>query len=85
MIYDLKPQNNQKSFYGKAKIEQNENGETLYFYGVKIMTRDTSGKLTRFWDGKIAGSGKWSATTGKHIRAFCGLNKADFLKIAMAQ
>lgn len=30
------------------------------------------GSLVRLWGG-------WSNTTGKHIKAFCGLNKAGFM------
>ena len=30
--------------------------------------------LVRLWDG-------WSATTGRHIKAFCGLNKAAYMAL----
>lgn len=62
----------QKSFYGKAKIRRDDDGsETLISYNTEIMRRDENGKLWRIWDG-------YSQTTGRHVRAFCGLNKKQF-------
>ena len=91
--YELKP-TDRKSFYGKAVVEIDEiNGtRTLYSYDVKIMSvDDRTGELHRFWDG-FAECGfngrttyKWSATTGRHIAAFCGLNKASFLALPLEQ
>lgn len=72
MVYELKPSNGQKSFYGKAQVELNEHGmRTLYSYGTKIMSIDRYGEMARFWDG-------WTATTGKHIKAFSGLDKKGY-------
>lgn len=79
MIYELKPtpEQNQKSFYDKAYVKQNIDGsESLYSYNTLIMTRDINGNYTRQWDG-------WTQTTGKHIKAFCDLNKKQFLNIEM--
>lgn len=74
--YELMPTNNRKSFYGKAIIEVDGNGtETLYSYGTKIISKDKVGTLTRFY------VGRWSATTGRHILAFCGLCKSEFLAL----
>lgn len=74
-IYELKPTNGQKSFSGNALVHIDDDGtETLYSYQTPIIKRTPDGKLFRLWDG-------WSATTGKHIAAFCGLNKAQFLNI----
>ena len=71
--YDLMPNGTQKSFYGKAIVEiDNAGNETLYSYNTPIMTRLANGSLVKLWDG-------WSNTTGKHIKAFCGLNKAGFM------
>lgn len=78
-IYELKPtpEQNQKSFYDKAYVKQNIDGsESLYSYDTLIMTRDTDGNYTRQWEG-------WSQTTGKHIKAFSGLNKKQFLNLSM--
>ena len=72
MLYDLKPIDGRKSFYGKAKIYLEENGDkTLYSYGTKILTITKEGKYIKFWN-------DWSATTGRHIAAFCGLNKKQY-------
>ena len=71
--YELVPKDSHKSFYGKAVVYVFEGCEYLHSYGTLIMSRD-SGVLTRHWDG-------WSATTGRHIKAFCGLNKQEFMSL----
>ena len=74
-IYELKPTTNQKSFYGKAIVKVDDNGnETLYSYNTPIIKKLVDGTYKKLWDG-------WTATTGKHIRSFCGLNKAEFIKL----
>ena len=74
--YELMPKDGHKSFYRKAIVQvDNQGTETLQSYGTKIISRDSSGNLKRFY------KGLWSATTGRHIKSFCGLNKADFLKM----
>lgn len=71
MLYELMPKY-RKSFYGKAVVDIAADGtETLYSYNTPILKRSKDGTLTRLWSG-------WSATTGSHIAAFCGLNKAQF-------
>lgn len=73
--YELIPTDGRKSFYGKAVVVVEDNGtETLLSYGTPIIKRLVSGELVKLWDG-------WTATTGRHIRAFCGLNKADFMSL----
>jgi len=73
--YALIPTDGRKSFYNKAIVTVDENGaETLYSYGTAIIKRLVSGELVRLWAG-------WSATTGRHIKAFCGLNKAGFMAL----
>lgn len=73
--YELTP-TNRKSFYGKAIVVMDDTGnKTLYSYNTLIITRTNSGELVRLWDG-------WSATTGRHIKAFCGLNKAEFMSLS---
>ena len=70
--YELIPNDGRKSFYGKAVVEVADDGsETLYSYGTPIVKKTAAGELVRLWDG-------WSATTGRHIKAFCGLNKAAY-------
>lgn len=74
-IYELKPNDGCKSFYGKATVVIDDNGtETLYSYGTPIISRETNGELKKIWD-------SWSATTGRHIKAFCGLNKTQFMNL----
>lgn len=73
--YDLMPIDGRKSFYGKARVKVADDGsETLYSYETKIITRTPSGEFVKHWGG-------WSATTGRHIKAFCGLNKAEYMKL----
>lgn len=74
-IYDLIPADGRKSFYGKAKVFIGDDGtETLYSYDTPIIKRTAAGELVRMWDG-------WSATTGRHITAFCGMHKAEYIKL----
>ena len=73
-MYELKPIDGRKSFYGKAVVEVDASGETLYSYNTPIIKRTAAGELVRLWAG-------WSATTGRHIAAFCGLNKAGFMAL----
>lgn len=73
--YELIPTDGRKSFYGKAVVIVEDNGtETLYSYNTPIIKRLVSGELVKLWDG-------WTATTGRHIQAFCGLNKTAFMSL----
>lgn len=73
--YELTPIDGRKSFYGKAfVIVDDDNTETLYSYGTKIITRTNKGDFVRHWGG-------WSQTTGRHIKAFCGLDKKSFMNL----
>lgn len=70
--FELMPNDGRKSFYGKAVVEiANDGTETLYSYNTPIIKRLVSGELVKLWGG-------WSATTGRHIKAFCGLSKKEF-------
>ena len=74
-IYELKPTNGQKSFYGKALVKRNDDGtEVLYSYGTPVIKRTADGELVKMWD-------DWSATTGRHVKAFCGINKAEYMQL----
>lgn len=70
------PEQHQKSFYGKAFIIVNDKTmtTTLFSYDTKIMTKYQDRHYERHYD-------NWTQTTGKHIKAFSGLNKAEFLKL----
>ena len=71
------PEQNQKSFYGKARVQIDNKGTAfLYSYNTLILSKDIDSNYIRYWDG-------WSQTTGKHIRAFSGLNKKQFLNLKM--
>lgn len=75
--HELFPADGRKSFYGKAYTVTDADGcETLYSYNTPIILRK-GGRLVRLWGG-------WSMTTGRHIAAFCGLNKAGFFALPMA-
>ena len=70
--FELHPVDGRKSFYGKAAVLVYGDGtEVLRSYSTNVLKRKPDGTLVRMWDG-------WSATTGRHIKAFCGLNKAGF-------
>lgn len=70
--YELMPVDGRKSFYSKAFVMVSEDGtETLYSYGTAIIKRTKNGKLLKIWNG-------WSLTTGRHIKAFCDLNKEQY-------
>lgn len=74
-IYELTPTNGQKSFYGKAIVKIEENGtETLFSYNTPIIKREKDGELIKLYDG-------WTQTTGKHIKAFCGLSKKEYMSL----
>ena len=75
--YELIPTDGRKSFYGKAVVMvADDMTETLYSYGTKIIEKTPGGGLVRFWGG-------WSQTTGRHIKAFCGLNKSDYERLPL--
>lgn len=78
MWFELKPTTRQKSFYGKAFVDVENGVKTLYSYETPIIRVLKDGTFERLWDG-------WSATTGKHINAFCGLNKADFTSLPIKE
>lgn len=78
-IYELKPTagQNQRSFYGKATVIIADDGsETLLSYDTPIIKKDSTGAYIRLYDG-------YTATTGRHIRAFCGMNKAEFMRLPL--
>lgn len=70
--YNLIPTDSHKSFYGKAIVIVNDDGtRTLISYTTPVLRENADGTYTRLWWG-------WSATTGRHIRSFCGMNKAEY-------
>lgn len=89
----LKPEDSHKSFYGRAFVRKYDDGsESLFSYDTEIIWRSPNGKNWRVWEGSwILRHGpfntvyedfyEWTATTGRHIRAYCGLNKKEFLAL----
>ena len=74
-IYELKPATRQKSFYGKANVIVLDDGtQFLKSYDTIVLKRKPDGGLVRTWQG-------WTATTGKHIAAFAGINKKEYLAL----
>jgi hypothetical protein len=71
-MVELKPAYGQKSFNGKANVVYNGDGtKTLFSYNTKIATLYPDGAIVKHWIG-------WTATTGRHITAFCGMNKKEW-------
>ena len=63
----------------KALVIIADNGdETLLSYGTPIIVRNARGELKRVYNG-------FTATTGRHIKEFCGLNKAGFLALPLEE
>jgi hypothetical protein len=70
--YELTPVTSQKSFYGKAEVYVLKDGtKILRSYSTYVAGIDKDGNPFRSWWG-------WSATTGKHIKSFLGVNKKGF-------
>ena len=77
-FYELQPKTSQKSFYGKARVTVYSDGsKVLTSYSTDVARIDANGNVFKLWTG-------WSATTGKHIAAFCGLNKKEFANLPTA-
>ena len=78
MNYELIPTDGRKSFYGKAHVIEKNGVKTLISYTTPVAKINKNGQIYRLWDG-------WSATTGRHIAAFCGLNKREFTALPLAK
>ena len=65
-IYDLPVMDNDraKSFYGKAKVIEKDNGEkVLQSYNTFVCRITAAGRFVRMWDG-------YSASTMRHVNSF---------------
>jgi hypothetical protein len=62
-MYELKPTNNRKSFYGKAMVINKDNGDIELKSYNTIVARIHNGKLERLWSG-------YSVTTMNHVNSF---------------
>lgn len=80
-MYELSPTNGRKSFYGKAKVLIDDDGnETLYSYDTPIITRKRNGDLEALYDGDMYGT-----TTASHVKSFCGLSKKEYMDLLRSQ
>lgn len=69
------PEQSDKSFYGKAVVKINYDcSETLFSKRTPIIKKYDDGRLERLYDG-------WNTTIGKHVKAFCGLSKKQFIEL----
>lgn len=76
--YELTPNDSHKSFYGKALVRKYESGaQVLFSYNTPVIAVLNDGKCFDLWGG-------WSATTGRHIRAFNGMDKAEVRALPLA-
>lgn len=63
-VFDLPCYDSRKSFYGKAKVEENGTVFVLYSYDTPVCAYDSAKEVfTRLWNG-------YSATTMRHINSF---------------
>ena len=70
-VFDLPVMNGtRKSFYGKAKIIEYENGDVELLSYNTIVCRIHNGSFQRVWNG-------YSATTMRHINAFLTFYKIE--------
>lgn len=92
--YELKPARGQtqKSFYGKAIVEEVDGTQYLVSYDTVVMKRE-KGKYYRMWESKTPDfygtyepdeDAYLSATTLRHIKAFSGMNKKEYLALENA-
>lgn len=75
-VYDLSPQyDSRKSFYNKARVDDQGNVKTLYSYNVPV-ARITDGKVELLpkWD--------WSQTTLRHTKEFLKQNGFEATSIS---
>lgn len=66
-IFDLPCFDGRKSFYGKAKVIEEDNGEkVLQSYNTRVCRITSGGEFVRMWSGS-------SSTTIRHINSFLQL------------
>ena len=88
MKAELQPVN-QKSFYGKAQVEFLPDKIVLWSYDTPIMERrlddDSLARYGWMFENYKGEWVDWGATTGRHIKAFCGLNKKEYMKLPVVE
>lgn len=66
-IFELIPTNGRKSFYGKAKAIETDDGEKILLsYDTQVLKIDNNGDIFRLWTGE-------TKTTINHANAFLKL------------
>lgn len=71
-LTELYPADGRNSFYGKAIVKNYPNGDrALFSYNTLILVETAKGKTKRYWE-------DYSATTGRHVIAFNGMNKKAY-------
>ena len=66
-MYELQPNDSRKSFYGKARVIEKDNGEkVLQSYNTEVCKITSGGEFVRLWSG-------YSVTTMRHINSFLRL------------
>ena len=69
--YELKPKYDRcKSFYKRAKVQENDGEKRLISYSTKVCSIDSDGNFHRHWGG-------YSATTMRHVNEFIRQNGID--------
>ena len=69
--FELSPDRTRKSFYGKARVTEREDGAAvLRSYDTDVAWIDARGIFHRAWSG-------YSATTMRHVNAFLSLYGID--------
>lgn len=59
----------------KAMVIHDDDGSAILIsYETPVLKVDIDGTPHRLWD-------SWSATTGRHIKQFCGITKRDWDKL----
>lgn len=79
-VRELAPTDSRKSFYGKAKVYDDGIREILVSYGTPVVER-VNGKLYRLQYGDIDEEKIFSATTCRHVKAFCGCSKKEYKEL----
>lgn len=66
-MYELQPNDSRKSFYGKARVIEKDNGEkVLQSYNTEVCKVTSGGQFVRLWSG-------YNATTMRHVNSFLDL------------
>lgn len=79
-VRELAPTGGNKSFYRKAKVYDDGIREILVSYGTPVVER-VNGNLYRLQYGDIDEEKIFSATTCRHVKAFCGCSKKEYKEL----